>query len=54
MKRTFNSVDSKKRSLRFNIKGNQYRLIALIVFQVRTVFVLFAGTQTMIELMPKE
>jgi len=28
----------------FNIKGNQYRLIALIIFKVRTVFILFIGT----------
>jgi mRNA-degrading endonuclease HigB of HigAB toxin-antitoxin module len=28
----------------FDIKGNQYRLIALIIFKVRTVFILFIGT----------
>jgi mRNA interferase HigB len=28
----------------FNIKGNQYRLIALILFETRTLFILFIGT----------
>ena len=28
----------------FDIKGNQYRLIALIVFRKRTLFILFVGT----------
>jgi mRNA interferase HigB len=28
----------------FNIKGNSYRLVALIIFKVRTVFILFIGT----------
>jgi mRNA interferase HigB len=28
----------------FNIKGNNYRLIALIQFSIRTVYVLFVGT----------
>ena len=27
----------------FNIKGNHYRLVALIHFRVRTVYVLFVG-----------
>lgn len=28
----------------FDIKGNQYRLVALIIFKARTVFILFIGT----------
>ena len=28
----------------FNIKGNRYRLIALIIFETRTLFILFVGT----------
>ena len=28
----------------FNIKGNQYRLIALIIFETRTLFILYVGT----------
>ena len=44
IKQTFNSVDSigNDRYV-FNIKGNQYRLIALIIFKIRTVFILFIG-----------
>ena len=45
MKNTFNSVDAVGNDRYvFNIKGNNYRLIALIVFRVRTVFILFIGT----------
>ncbi len=45
MKRTFNSVDAVGNDRYvFDIKGNQYRLIALIIFKVRTVFILFIGT----------
>jgi mRNA interferase HigB len=45
VKRTFNSSDSAGNDRYvFDIKGNQYRLIALIIFKVRTVFILFIGT----------
>jgi mRNA interferase HigB len=45
MKKSFNSVDSVGNDRYvFNIKGNHYRLIALILFKVRTVFILFLGT----------
>jgi mRNA interferase HigB len=45
MKRSYNSVDSVGNDRYvFNIKGNHYRLIALILFKVRTVFILFIGT----------
>lgn len=45
MKQTFNSVDAVGNDRYvFNIKGNSYRLIALIIFKVRTVFILFIGT----------
>ncbi len=45
MKKSFNSVDlvGNDRYV-FNIKGNHYRLITLILFKVRTVFILFIGT----------
>ncbi|WP_316812922.1 type II toxin-antitoxin system HigB family toxin [Pedobacter heparinus] len=47
MRQTFNSVDAVGNDRYvFNIKGNSYRLIALIIFKVRTVFVLFIGTHT--------
>lgn len=45
LKKTFNTVDSVGNDRYvFDIKGNQYRLVALILFKVRTVFILFAGT----------
>ena len=45
IKRTFNTVDGVGNDRYvFDIKGNQYRLIALIIFRVRTVFILFVGT----------
>ena len=45
LKRTFNSADSVGNNRYvFNIKGNSYRLIALILFKIRTVFILFIGT----------
>jgi mRNA interferase HigB len=45
MRNTFNSVDlvGNDRYV-FNIKGNNYRLIALIIFKIRTVFIVFIGT----------
>jgi mRNA interferase HigB len=45
MKNTFNSVDAVENDRYvFNIKGNDYRLIALIIFKKRTLFILFIGT----------
>ena len=47
VKNTFNSVDYVGNdNYVFNIKGNQYRLIARIIFPVRTVFIRFIGTHT--------
>lgn len=47
MKASFNSVDAVGNDRYvFNIKGNQYRLIALILFKVRTVFILFIDTHS--------
>jgi len=47
MKKTFNSVDAvgDKRFV-FNIKGNQYRLVAMVFFSVRTVYIKFIGTHS--------
>src|SRR5262245_34827971 len=44
VKKTFNATDyvGNDRYV-FDIKGNQYRLVALIIFKVRTVFILFVG-----------
>jgi mRNA-degrading endonuclease HigB of HigAB toxin-antitoxin module len=30
----------------FNIKGNKYRLVAMIFFNIRTVYIRFIGTHT--------
>ena len=41
----FNSVDAVVNDLYvFNLKGNQYRLIARIHFRIRTVYIKFIGT----------
>jgi len=45
LKKTFNTADAVGNDRYvFDIKGNQYRLIALIIFRRRTVFILFVGT----------
>jgi len=46
-KKTFNSVDSVggKRYV-FNIKGNAYRLVALILFDLKIVYIRFIGTHS--------
>jgi mRNA interferase HigB len=45
IKQTFNSVDYVKNDrFVFNIKGNQYRIVAMIFFDIRTVFIRFVGT----------
>ena len=47
VKKTFNSVDSvgNKRYV-FNIKGNSYRVIALILFMTKIVYIRFIGTHS--------
>jgi mRNA interferase HigB len=45
MKNTFNRVNAVGNDRYvFNIKGNDYRLIALIIFRTRTLFILFIET----------
>ena len=45
VKKNFNSVDAVGDGLFvFNIKGNDCRLIARIIFKTRTVFIRFVGT----------
>lgn len=45
VKKDFNSVDSVgNQRYVFNIKGNDYRLVVLIKFQIQMVFVRFIGT----------
>ncbi|MCU0341267.1 MAG: type II toxin-antitoxin system HigB family toxin [Spirosomaceae bacterium] len=45
IKNVFNSVDyvGNERFV-FNIKGNKYRLVAMIFFDIRTIFIRFIGT----------
>jgi mRNA interferase HigB len=44
-KEAFNSIDAVGNDRYvFNIKGNKYRLITLINFKVRTLYILFIGT----------
>jgi len=45
IKQTFNSADfvGNDRYV-FNIKGNKYRLVAVIHFDIRTVYIKFIGT----------
>jgi mRNA interferase HigB len=45
IKQTFNSVDyvGNDRYV-FNIKGNDYRLVAIVLFAARKVFIRFIGT----------
>ena len=45
MKKSFNSVDAVGNDRYvFNLRGNHFRLIAPIIFKVRTVFILYVGT----------
>ena len=45
IKKTFNSVDAVgNQRYVFNIKGNDYRLIALIKFKIKMVYIRFIGT----------
>tara|TARA_R110002049_G_C9072911_1_gene555028 strand:+ start:411 stop:704 length:294 start_codon:yes stop_codon:yes gene_type:complete len=47
IKETFNSVDyiANDRYV-FNIKGNDYRLVAIIIFASKKVYIRFIGTHT--------
>jgi mRNA interferase HigB len=45
VKKTFNSVDSiGNQRYVFNIKGNDYRLVAVIKFAIQFVYIRFIGT----------
>jgi len=45
IKETFNSVDAVGNDrFVFNIKGNSYRLVAMIHFNKRTIYIRFIGT----------
>jgi len=47
VKETFNSVDyvGNDRYV-FNIKGNKYRIVAMIFIDIRTVYIRFVGTHS--------
>jgi mRNA interferase HigB len=45
IKKTFNSVDSVSNSRYvFNVKGNHYRIIALVLFQIKRIYIRWVGT----------
>ena len=45
VKKTFNSVDSVGNSrFVFNVKGNHYRIVALLLFQIKRVYIRWVGT----------
>lgn len=45
IKQTFNSVDSVgDQHYIFNIKGNDYRLVAVVKFKIKMVYIRFIGT----------
>lgn len=45
VQKDFNSVDAVGNDRYvFNIKGNNYRLVTLIIFSTRTIYLLFIGT----------
>lgn len=45
IKKDFNSVDSVgNQRFVFNIKGNNYRLVALVQFKIKMVYIRFIGT----------
>ena len=47
IKQTFNSVDSiGNNRFVFNIKGNSYRLIAIVIFASKKVYIRFIGTHS--------
>lgn len=47
IKTTFNSVDSVGNNrFVFNIKGNDYRLVAIVLFQIKMVYIRFIGTHS--------
>ena len=47
IRRDFNSVDYVKNDRYvFNVKGNQYRIVAMIHFNVRSLYIRFIGTHS--------
>ena len=47
MKKTFNTVSTVGNDRYvFNIKGNDYRLVTMIFFDIRTIYIRFIGTHS--------
>jgi mRNA interferase HigB len=47
IKKTFNSVDSVGSSrFVFNVKGNHYRIVALVLFQINLVYIRWVGNHS--------
>lgn len=47
IKTTFNSVDyAGNRRYVFNIKGNKYRIVAIVLFETQQVYIRFVGTHS--------
>ncbi|MEQ8415444.1 MAG: type II toxin-antitoxin system HigB family toxin [Imperialibacter sp.] len=47
MRRTFNSVDNARNNRYvFNIKGNKFRLIAIVIFASQKVYIRFIGSHS--------
>ncbi|MBQ6286236.1 MAG: type II toxin-antitoxin system HigB family toxin [Bacteroidales bacterium] len=47
VKKTFNSADMVGNNrIVFNIKGNQYRLVTLVLFKIKMVYIRFIGTHS--------
>lgn len=45
IKKTFNSVDAVGNDrFVFDIRGNNYRIVAMIFFDIRTIYIRFVGT----------
>lgn len=45
VKKTFNSADTVGNSRYvFNVKGNHYRIVALVLFQIKRVYIRWVGT----------
>ncbi len=47
MKKTFNNVDAiGNQRFVFNIKGNEYRIVAIVKFTIKMVYIRFIGTHS--------
>lgn len=47
LRKTFNSADNVgNKRIVFNIKGNDYRLISIVLFRIKMVYIRFIGTHS--------